>query len=142
MKPRPRPSTRPWTIGRLVIRAIQPTVPVRPMTSQKTPVNSPDAQIAPGEMVPAWVIAAVPMAFIGWIGTGVLKYSPATDLEEAERHEDADRIHLVDGDIPDHERDERAEVAEGAREFLQIVRISADPQRPSLLAGGWTAMLA
>ena len=50
----------PCTTGRLVIRAIQPTVPVTPMISQKTPVNNPDAQIAPVEMVPAWVMAAVP----------------------------------------------------------------------------------
>ena len=49
-------------MGRLVIRAIHATVPVRPMTSQKTPVNNPDAQIAPGEMVAACVIAAVPNA--------------------------------------------------------------------------------
>ena len=60
-------------MGRLVSRAIQVTAPVRPMTSQSTPVKSPDAQIAPGVMSPGWLIAAVPMAFIGWIGTGVLK---------------------------------------------------------------------
>jgi hypothetical protein len=60
-------------MGRLVSLATKVTAPVKPMTSQSTPVKSPDAQIAPGEMAPGWLMAAVPMAFMGWIGRGVLK---------------------------------------------------------------------
>jgi len=32
-------------------------------------------------MAPGWVIATVPMAFMGWMGTGVLKYRPAKILK-------------------------------------------------------------
>jgi len=66
--------------GRLVIFAIQLTAPLRPMTSQRTPVNSPEAHTAAGVMAPALLIAAVPMAFIGWIGTGVRYVRPAMIL--------------------------------------------------------------
>jgi hypothetical protein len=41
----------PCTMGRLVSRATTVTAPVRPITSQSTPVKTPDAQIAPGEML-------------------------------------------------------------------------------------------
>ena len=34
-------------MGRLVILAIQVIAPVSPITSQKMPVNSPEAQMAP-----------------------------------------------------------------------------------------------
>ena len=44
----PSPSNyRPWTIDRLVRRAIHVTAPVTPMRSQKAPVKRPDARIAP-----------------------------------------------------------------------------------------------
>jgi hypothetical protein len=47
MNPRPKPRIMPWMSGRLVIFAIQVTPPVSPMISQKRPVNSPEAQMAP-----------------------------------------------------------------------------------------------
>jgi hypothetical protein len=51
--------------GRLVILAINVTAPVRPMMSQRIPVKSPEIQMAPEVMLPAWLMAAVPIAFIG-----------------------------------------------------------------------------
>jgi hypothetical protein len=60
-------------MGRFVSRAIQVTAPVRPIASHSAPVKSPDAQIALGEMDPGWPMAAVPIAFMGWIGRGVWK---------------------------------------------------------------------
>ena len=73
MKASPSPRTRPWTTGRLVIWAIQLTAPVRPMVSHRIPVKSPEAQMVPGLMAPAWLMATVPMAFMGWMGMGVRK---------------------------------------------------------------------
>ena len=64
-----------------MIFAIQPTPPLRPMASHSTPVKRPDAHTAPAVMVPAWLMAAVPMAFMGWMGTGVLKVRPAMILK-------------------------------------------------------------
>ena len=65
MNSSPKPMISPSTTGRLVILAIQLTAPVSPMTNQKRPLNNPDTQIAPTDSAPAWLIAAVPMAFIG-----------------------------------------------------------------------------
>ena len=47
------------------------------------------------------------------------------DLEDPERHEHAHRVHLAHGEVPDQERDERAEVAEGAGQLADVVRVAA-----------------
>jgi hypothetical protein len=43
---------------------------------------------------------------------GRLEVKTHGNLEEPERNEHADRIHPSDGEIADHERDERPEVTE------------------------------
>jgi len=73
MKPSPRPSTMPRTTGWRVIFWIQVAAPEAPRTPHTRPVKRPEAKMAPCVMPPAWVMAAVPIAFMGWTGIGVLK---------------------------------------------------------------------
>ena len=65
MKLRPNPKTSPRTTGRLVRAATHETAPVIAMTSQNTPVTSPEAQIIAGLTMLACVTATVAIAFMG-----------------------------------------------------------------------------
>ena len=69
MKESPSPSMMPRTTGLVASRAIGRMAPVRPARSQKSPVVRPAPNRAAGLIPPA--TAAAPMAFIGWIGSGV-----------------------------------------------------------------------
>ena len=69
MKESPRPSMMPRTTGFVASLEIGLMAPVAPARSQKRPVVRPDANRAAGLMPPA--TAAAPMAFMGWIGSGV-----------------------------------------------------------------------
>jgi hypothetical protein len=101
------------------------------MVSHRIPVNSPEAQMAPGGDGAAWLMATVPMAFMGWMGMGRPEVEAGHDLEDAEGDEHADRVELGDGEVSDEERDESAEVAESAGGLAYIVVVSPEPHRGS-----------
>ena len=61
---------------------------------------------------------------------GGLEIEACPELEDPESDEDARGVHVVDRDVADHEGDQRAKVAESARELLQIIPISGS--RPCL----------
>ena len=74
MNAMPRPRTIPRVTGRPTHRATRSAVPVRPSTSQITPVTSAATATAWGvttAVCAAPVMAIAPMAFIGCTGNGV-----------------------------------------------------------------------
>jgi len=54
-----------------------------------------------------------------------LEVEARPELEHPEGDEDTRGVHVVDGDVADHERDQGAEVAERARQLLHVVRVPA-----------------
>lgn len=101
------------------------------MISRRIPVNSPEAQMAPGGDGAAWLMATVPMAFMGWMGMGRPEVEAGHDLEDAEGDEHANRVELGDGEVPDEEANEGAEVAEGAAGLAPAIVVSPEPHRGS-----------
>ena len=123
MKPKPSPRMMPMTMGRLTRLATRLAVPVRPSTSHTRPVT----RLAPCTMAGREDERLCRLGRSDGAGRLHRLHRNGRAIDEAAHHhgnaegeQHAERVHLEHGEIGDDEGDERAEVAERARDFHAV----------------------